>query len=235
MTNSASGSEVKEFYNKFSSYQKKTGINIRIRSIFKKLKVAGLKQNSNVLEIGCGTGTLTSLLSKHCSNGKIISTDISNEGIEKAKLFTGSPRNVEFRVADKIDFDLNLKFDFVIFADVLEHIPIDAHSSLLASIKNSLHSHSIIAVNIPSPFHIEWQQKFQPEVLQVIDQPLHTNNFLNGFYTNGLYLFSLETYSLYFVNGDYQWMIFKLVENIDEFKRFSPLQSKIKEAKSRLY
>ena len=56
--------QVKEYYDTFKEHQKKLGINIRHRTILKNLKNAGLKPNSNVLEIGCGIGTVSHLILK---------------------------------------------------------------------------------------------------------------------------------------------------------------------------
>jgi len=55
--------EVSEYYDGFSSYQLAKGINSRHLSIFRFLRKAGLKKNSIVLEIGCGIGTVTHLIS----------------------------------------------------------------------------------------------------------------------------------------------------------------------------
>lgn len=60
-------SEVK-YYNKLWAEleeQNKAGINSRHRAIIKRLKKAGLKKNSTVLEIGCGIGAISGLILKN--------------------------------------------------------------------------------------------------------------------------------------------------------------------------
>ena len=63
--------DIPKFYDGFNAESfKKFGINIRHRTIFKNLKTAGLLPSHNVLEIGCGTGPVTSLIAKYCNKGK---------------------------------------------------------------------------------------------------------------------------------------------------------------------
>ena len=85
METANSSIDVSKYYDKFSSYQSKVGINIRHRSIFKNIKREGLSRNSFVLEIGCGIGTLTGLIAGVVTTGRIVSIDISPKSIEMAK------------------------------------------------------------------------------------------------------------------------------------------------------
>ena len=73
--------QVEEFYNTFKEHQKKLGVNIRHRTIFKNLRKAGLKNDSKVLEIGCGIGTVSGLILKYISQGSFVGVDISIESI----------------------------------------------------------------------------------------------------------------------------------------------------------
>jgi len=67
--------KIEVYYDEFVEKQKKTGINQRHYSILGKLLASGLKSNHNVLEIGCGIGTFTSLLVKEVVKGDIIAMD----------------------------------------------------------------------------------------------------------------------------------------------------------------
>src|SRR5437016_5619241 len=125
--------DISKFYDTYNTGQlKKLGVNIRHRTILKNLKKAGLLPRHNVLEIGCGIGTVTSLIAKYCKQGKIVSVDISPETITDAKNIWKDLRNVEFLVSDMSDFKYNMKFDFVVLPDVLEHIPVEQHKNLFA-------------------------------------------------------------------------------------------------------
>lgn len=199
---------VADFYDQFSEKQLKTGINSRHRSILKKLKAAGLKPNHNVLEIGCGVGTLTHLLGGYVTN-KITAADISPESIEVAKKFNKKYSQITYVVSDMSDFTWKDKFDFIVLPDVLEHIPVEQHKNLFKVLRSVMHQDSQICIHIPHPYYIEWVRKNEPSKLQVIDQPLYTNELLNNVYENDLYLHSLLSYSLSKEPEDYQWIILK--------------------------
>lgn len=235
METANSSIDVSKYYDKFSSYQSKVGINIRHRSIYKNIKREGLSRNSFVLEIGCGIGTLTGLIAGVVTTGRIVSIDISPKSIEMAKYKNKKYSNIEFLVSDMSDFITNEKFDFVILADVLEHIPLRDHVTLFQRIRSVIHSRSKILINIPSPFHIEWIERFQKNALQIIDQPLYTDKFLPAIYSNNMYLYHLETYSLYFKQGDYQWIVVKPSEEVNDFAKKSKTSLRIQELKSRFF
>ena len=203
------GKDISKFYDEYSTKQAKVGINIRHRTILKNMKKEGLKNNSSVLEIGCGIGTVTQLLSAYCVKGKILAADISPESIEMAKRLHAKRKNIEFIVSDMSNFTSPTKFNFILLPDVLEHIPVDQHKNLFAKLRAVMHKNSVIVINIPSPHYLIWAKKNIPDQLQIIDQPLNSNELLNNVYANDLYLHSLNTYSLNCEEGDYQSIVLK--------------------------
>lgn len=87
------------------------------QKIFEKIvKYAG-PENKNTLEIGCGTGRISSLLSK--SVGRLTAIDPDESALDKAK--TRIP-GVDFKVGsgEKLHF-LNQCFDLIIFTLSLHH------------------------------------------------------------------------------------------------------------------
>jgi malonyl-CoA O-methyltransferase len=66
----------------------------------------------NILEIGCGTGTFTELLSNKYPSSRITSIDVSAEMVEVAKEKIGLG-NVKFIVADAEDASFEGKFDLI--------------------------------------------------------------------------------------------------------------------------
>ena len=78
--------QIKEFYDGHAKeIQQHVGVNIRHRSIMQRLRRAGLHKDHRVLEIGCGIGTLTSLLAKYVSVGTIHAVDISEGAVQIAQ------------------------------------------------------------------------------------------------------------------------------------------------------
>ena len=71
--------------------------------------------NSNVLELGCGTGEI--LASLNPKNG--LGVDISKNMVAIAKK---KYPNIRFKVDDAADPKINEKFDYVIMPDLIEHL-----------------------------------------------------------------------------------------------------------------
>ncbi len=202
--------QVVSFYDEFADKQAKTGINSRHLSILDKVKAAGLNANNSILEVGCGIGTVSHLLATQVPTGEVLAVDISPESIAKARVLWKSQSNLKFEVSDMSDFDQNgKKFDYFVFPDVLEHIPVDQHQRLFSNIQKHAHRNSVIFVHIPAPRYLQWMIQNEPEKLQVIDQPLDSGDLIKRITSNGFYLDKMETYSLFFEEKDYQYFVFR--------------------------
>jgi len=202
--------------------KKLSGINSRHRFILKFMKEAGLKRDSSVLEIGCGLGTLTGFIKRVIPQGYIQGVDISPKSIAFAQKKYAADQNMSFSVNDMSDFSSDRKFDFVLFPDVLEHIPAENHAAIFKSIRKVIGNDSKVLINIPNPAALEYFHLHDKASLQIIDQPLHTDQFLKPMYENGLYLESLLTYSIFYKEPDYQWLVLRLNQP------FKSMQSKSK-------
>jgi cyclopropane fatty-acyl-phospholipid synthase-like methyltransferase len=207
--NIASKEQVEEFYNTFKEHQKKLGVNIRHRTIFRNLKKAGLQPNSNVIEVGCGIGTVSSLILKYISNGRFVGIDISNESIDLARKRNSAYKNAEFLVNDMSAFTHTTKFDFVVLPDVLEHIPVEQHHNLFKVLSAVTTKDATVLINIPEPNYLNWARKDHPEKLQIIDQSLSMQDLLNNSYPHGFKLFSMNSYCLQYTDIDYTSIILK--------------------------
>ncbi len=229
---SKTSKEVAEFYNSFTKYQNRVGINSRIRTILKNLKKLKLKPNIKILEVGCGVGLLTVQLKKIYSLASLFGTDISEGCIKEATDRAGDSRT-KFLVTDMTDFNPTDNFDLVLFADVLEHIPVENHFAIFKKLSECTHKNSVIAINIPHPAYLEWQIKFDPEVLQIIDQPLHLPMLIDSIYKNGFMIKELSSYSLYHNLPNYQWMEIRKQIDINDFRSKSSFENKLMEIKTR--
>lgn len=216
--------KVEEYYNHFKEHQKKLGINIRHRSIFKYLRQAGLKNNMKVLEIGCGIGTVSHLILQFLKKGHFVGVDISSESIEMARQFNAKFSNCEFVVSDMSDFKHSLCFDAIVLPDVLEHIPVEQHLALFTLLKAYTHSNSFILINIPEPNCLNWLRKKHPEKLQIIDQSLSMQDLLNNSYPAGFELYSLQPYALQYQQNDYLSIILKRQQDHGDYVLKGKLQ-----------
>ena len=210
MQQSEGKEKVVSFYDQFAEKQAKTGINSRHLSILDKVKNAGLQANHRILEVGCGIGTVSHLLATQVPQGKVLAVDISPESIEKAKVLWKDQKNLGFEVSDMSDFDKKGEtFDFFVFPDVLEHIPVDQHFRLFQNIQKHSHADSVIFIHIPAPRYLQWMIENEPEKLQVIDQPLDSGDLIKNITANGFYLEKMETYGLFFEEKDYLYFVFR--------------------------
>ena len=223
--NNPGSTDVSEYYDKlWAELEDKqiNKVNSRHRIILHKLKKLGLKKNSSLLEVGCGNGLLTSFMAGYVK-GKITAADISPASIEYARKKYGSVSNIEFVISDLSDFDSQTRFDFIVFPDVLEHIPIEQHRNIFRLARKLSHEKTIIFINIPNPRATHWYLKNQPEALQIIDQELDASVLLTDIYANDFYLESFETYSLFHHEPDYQYMVIK---PNSELKTMTPKSTK---------
>lgn len=204
--------QVGEYYDKLWDEYEQTKLskpNSRHRTIFKNLKKAGLKNTSSVLEIGCGIGSLSGLIINYLTDGFFTGADISSQTIAFLRKKYTDRNRTDFVVTDMTDFSYNKKFDFIIFPDVLEHIPVSTHPKIFSTLKRLVHDNSVILINNPEPLALEWVHKNRPDLLQIIDQPLHVNHFAQLAYDNGFYIEKVEPYALHTQQYDYQNIIIR--------------------------
>jgi trans-aconitate 2-methyltransferase len=203
--------EVAAYYDAYVVRQIRTAYNERQLNLVEELKSLGLKSNSNVLEIGCGVGVISSLLAEIISKGKIVSLDISAASIRVARELNRDSRNVEFLTGDVMALTrLEVrKFDFILLFDVLEHIPIAEHSANIEVVRSIAQSGTMVVVNIPSPQYNRYLREYEKESLQVIDEIVETNLLVEKFYRFDFVLHSFRTYAMW-VEDQYQLMVFKI-------------------------
>ena len=223
---------VKDFYDTFTSNQTNIGVSVRHRLILKKLKSIGLKSSSNVLEIGCGIGTVSSLIIKNTPAGKFVGCDISPKSIELAKKFNPQ-KNAEFICTDMSDFESNLKFDFVVFPDVLEHIPVEEHAPLFERIARVCNPNAKLLINIPEPNTLNYHRKHNPHLLQIIDQSLSMQDLLNHTYPYGFQVQSIVPYAIHTNIDNYLSIVFIRNTNSEPIQLKNKVSQLIQNIKAR--
>lgn len=198
--------EVSKFYDAFVPKQATSSLNERIFSLFKRIRKAGLKTDSIVLELGCGIGAFSFLLSGVVKKGTVEAVDISAESIAFAKSKI-KKRNIAFKTSNILHYKPERStYDFITLFDVIEHIPLNEHDILFKNISNYMHEHSKLLINIPNPRYAEYDRIHQPELLQIIDETVFLNELGNVLYRNNLYIHLFETYSIW-AKDDYQYMV----------------------------
>jgi len=101
-----------------------------------------LRPNMKVLDIGCGIGTISLYIAS--KGNKVLGIDISEKAINAAQKTAEllGIENASFRAVNFLDVDFEEKFDFVIFSEVLEHLPDDKFA--IKKIYNLLRANGIL-------------------------------------------------------------------------------------------
>lgn len=225
--------EVTEFYDKFVDKQAKVGITPRHRIIIKNLKKIGLSPSSNVLEIGCGIGTVSTLIINAIPSGKFVGVDISPDSIKTANKLFGAP-NATFLVDDMSNFSSDIKFDFIVFPDVLEHIPVEQHSRVFENVAKVCSDNAKVLINIPEPNTLNWVRKNRPEDLQIIDQSLSMQDLMNNTYPHGFQVQSISPYAIHTNHPNYLSIVFIRNTKIDDLRTMGKVAKTIENLKARL-
>ncbi|MCS6818559.1 MAG: methyltransferase domain-containing protein [Chitinophagales bacterium] len=201
-------SDVKEFYDEFIAEQIKDAYNRRHFLMLEHLKKLGLNAHSNVLEIGCGIGVITSLIANCATEGKIFGIDISPRNIDFARKIV-KQSNVEFAQGDAVLFNYPAyPYDFITLFDVLEHIPAELHAKLFQKLSSLCNENTTIIINIPAPELLQYFIDKKDPNLQILDQPLSADFILKNAYDNGLRLTFFEEYGIWH-DREYHIMYFK--------------------------
>lgn len=202
------------FYDNFIDYQVKSGINDRIYGLYEKTGRYGLSSNTTILEIGCGIGTLTYLLLKKVTAGKIEAIDISPKSVDYAEAHLKAA-NVFFTAADILQFTPQQQsFDRILLFDVLEHIPLEQHGRVFERISRWMHADSLLLINIPNPAAILYEQQHNPAGLQETDQPVYIGPLAAGMEAAAIDILSVETYDVW-QKEEYQFIVARKRRDFD--------------------
>ena len=99
-----------------------------------------------VLELGCGTGTFSALLSQRGYN--VTAIDIDEEFVRSARMANVDNPSVSFVVADLCRMPVNKKYDTAIMLDVLEHLEHDIQ--VLRDLRRILRPAGMLVVKVPA-------------------------------------------------------------------------------------
>ena len=109
---------------------------------------AGLKNGMDILELGCGWGSLTLWMGKHFPDAKI--TAVSNSKTQKEFIDAAARerglKNIEIITADMNVFDTGKKFDRVVSVEMFEHMR--NHGLLLKKISGWMKEDAALFIHI---------------------------------------------------------------------------------------
>ncbi len=125
-------------------------------------KRAELQDGMNILELGCGWGSLSLWMAKHYPTANITVVSNSNsqrEHIESTALSLGIEKNLKVITCDINNFNTDQEFDRVVSVEMFEHVR--NHRKLMKRISNWLKPQGKLFVHIFC--HRDLTYKFQDE------------------------------------------------------------------------
>lgn len=230
--------KVKDFYDAYVPRQLRAGVNERHHLIAALAVEQGMRDGMRVLEMGCGVGTLTGLLAAMLPKGKLLAVDLSPGSIDQARQRLAGMAQVELAVADVVKDPIEGHFDMVVLPDVLEHIPLEQHPALFGRLRELLAPEGRVLVHSPDPYYSEWLHVHHPELLQVVDQPLHFAPLAAVVSEAGLAVRHFQRHCIWTDRPDYMAMVLELPPTGHAYRQLpapaQSLQQRLKRALRRL-
>jgi len=170
-----------------------------------------------VLDIGCGSGSLTFYIAKQ--GFKVLGLDISQRAVKCCKLnakILKLVKKTHFEVADFPEKFPKGKFDLVICSEIIEHIQKD--NECLSKIHNLLSKNGILIISAPSSnsllYKIGLLKRFDEKVghvrrctIENLQEKLYNNNFrvietkkAEGILRNTLFSFNIFNFAIKIAN-----------------------------------
>ena len=114
----------------------------------KTVQRAQIKDGMDILELGCGWGSLTCFMAKSLPNAQITAVSNSNDQGKfiQQRCAENSLNNVEVITADMNDFSTDKVFDRVVSIEMFEHMR--NYGELLKRISSFIHDNSMVFIHI---------------------------------------------------------------------------------------
>lgn len=107
--------------------------------------ISQIPKGSIVLDVGCSDG----YLAKHLEGCQVYGIDYNSDALKLAKNFCVEVRQVDLNKVEELDAIFpGIKFDYIVFADVLEHILYP--DIVLQDMKTRLNSNGYMITSLPN-------------------------------------------------------------------------------------
>ena len=102
-----------------------------------------IKPNTTILDVGCNTGMLGKVL---CHQDILDGIDINSIALKKARSYYRHLYKID--LSKHLALNIKFKYDYIIFSDILEHLP--RPDLLLLQVKKLLKPHGRIICSLPN-------------------------------------------------------------------------------------
>ena len=141
-----------------------------VRNEFIKWSILKYKPNpASVLEIGCGTGFVTSMLRSELPDANILASELHDEALTFAR---NRVSGVEFITLNALELGFDKEFELVGAFDVLEHIDDDVE--VIKNVYTALEKNGIFVLTVPqhkwlwsaADVHAKHARRYDPNELE---------------------------------------------------------------------
>lgn len=210
------------YYDRYVERQRSAGVNERHHLILQLALAEGLGTAKRVLEIGCGIGTLTGLMSAAAPAARIHAVDLSPASIAAGREALARRTNITWQVADVVHTRPEGTFDLIVLPDVLEHIPEEHHAALFGRLRGLLAPGGRVLLHSPDPYYSEWVRTHHPEQHQVIDLALDLPALIERIHAAGLTLARFQRHRIWMEAPDYMALTLVPPPTMADFKPSAP-------------
>jgi SAM-dependent methyltransferase len=154
-----------------------------------------------ILDVGCGAGVMSGHLTRY---GRVDGVDLSRGAVSLANLLVPGG---SFRAGRLDELGLPGPYDVIAMFDVLEHIPREERSALLADLTARLAPDGILFASTPQGAFTRWLLDSRPDLAQVLEVEVHLHELLPELRALGFELAHYEVYELEYAR-QYQAMAF---------------------------
>lgn len=115
-----------------------------------------VKENDDILEIGCGSGLGAIFLGQHSAN--VTGLEVKKYELDMARKIN-LRKNVTFLEIDFFEYNSSVKYDVVVAIDVIEHMTNNQAKKLIAKMCKHLKRTGMAIIGTPSKYSYKFQSK----------------------------------------------------------------------------
>jgi 2-polyprenyl-3-methyl-5-hydroxy-6-metoxy-1,4-benzoquinol methylase len=102
-----------------------------------------------ILDAACGIGFNTKMLIEYIPNSKLIGVDMDEHSIIMANKYNNSD-NIDYILGDLLTISYNVKFDYIFFLEILEHIKSCNHHIIIDKLLSLLKDDGLLFISTPN-------------------------------------------------------------------------------------
>lgn len=112
-------------------------------------KNISIDSSSNVLDAACGNGFNTKMIAYEMPNSKVYGIDSNKNIIDLANKYNNHP-NIEYTCLNLFNFTSNIKFKYIFFLEILEHIHARLHHKIIDKLLGLLTDDGLLFITTPN-------------------------------------------------------------------------------------